>query len=261
MVERMHRTLKAALRCCGQSWLDALPTVLLELRNVYKEDLEASPAEMLFGTALRLPGEFFASETAQADTTAFVRSLRQLFRSIRPVPASKHSQHHPFFFKDLRTCSHVFKRVDSIRKPLEPPYTGPHRVIRRVDDRSYIIEIDGEEKSVTTDQLKPAYLEVTEAATRPVYPAQPPTTSTAPTPQATSDVRPTKRITSTPAALLQVNPDINQPVQPLPSPVRHVSFPALPELVTGEGVDVATPTLHRGARHPRKQTLVPRECF
>ena len=40
MVERLHRTLKAALMCSPQTpWLDLLPTVLLVLRMTFKDDL------------------------------------------------------------------------------------------------------------------------------------------------------------------------------------------------------------------------------
>lgn len=163
MVERFHRTLKTALRCCTQSWIDALPTVLLGLRTAFKEDLQASASEMLFGTTLRIPGEFFTSTTTQMDFTTHVRSLRQLFRSIRPVPASRHITQHPFYTPDLHTCTHVYQRIDSIKLPLEQPYTGPHRVIRRINDRNYVIEVNAEEKTVTTDQLKPAYTEVAES--------------------------------------------------------------------------------------------------
>ena len=51
ILERWHRTLKAALMCHPQvQWTKLLPTVLLGLRSTYKEDLGASPAELLFGT-------------------------------------------------------------------------------------------------------------------------------------------------------------------------------------------------------------------
>ncbi|CAB0032311.1 unnamed protein product [Trichogramma brassicae] len=63
MVERMHRTLKAALKCSPETpWTLALPGVLLGLRTTFKEDLQASPAEMVFGTSLRIPGEFVARQ-------------------------------------------------------------------------------------------------------------------------------------------------------------------------------------------------------
>jgi len=73
MVERLHRTLKAALMCSPQTpWPDLLPTVLLGLRTAVKEDLQASPAEMLYGITLRVPGEFFVFQSIQADPQAFL---------------------------------------------------------------------------------------------------------------------------------------------------------------------------------------------
>ncbi|XP_054717281.1 protein NYNRIN-like [Uloborus diversus] len=61
LLERQHRTIKASLRCHLQqskSWVDALPLVLLGLRSALKEDIGYSSAELLYGSPLRLPGEF-----------------------------------------------------------------------------------------------------------------------------------------------------------------------------------------------------------
>ncbi|CAB0040261.1 unnamed protein product [Trichogramma brassicae] len=113
MVERMHRTLKAALKCSPETpWTLALPGVLLGLRTTFKEDLQASPAEMVFGTSLRIPGEFVARQEPDNKTSPseFVSALRRLFQAIRPVPASRHVQHRPFVFKDLATSDYVFRR-------------------------------------------------------------------------------------------------------------------------------------------------------
>ncbi|XP_014211730.1 uncharacterized protein LOC106641730 [Copidosoma floridanum] len=245
MVERLRRTLKVALRCCPQSWVDALPMVLLGLRSAYKEDLEASPAEMVFGTALRLPGQFFVTSSVQANHINFVHSLKQLFLSLRPVPASRHSNNHPFSYRDLRTCSHVFLRIDSIRRPLEPPYSGPHRVLERTGHRTFVIERAGAPKEVSVDQLKPAYLEA-EARNGPAddYIAEsPPLTS--------------------PTAAPQVE---TQATQPEPTPAaqkawRHDSFPAVTKLVTGGEVDVATQPTRLAPSGRRKQQLIPRELY
>ncbi|XP_026471383.1 protein NYNRIN-like [Ctenocephalides felis] len=57
LVERWHKTLKAALMCSPELWIKVLPVVLLGLRSSYKEDLKASSAEMVYKTTLRLPGE------------------------------------------------------------------------------------------------------------------------------------------------------------------------------------------------------------
>ncbi|CAB0031628.1 unnamed protein product [Trichogramma brassicae] len=161
MVERLHRTLKAALKCSPETpWTLALPGVLLGLRTTFKEDLQASPAEMVFGTSLRIPGELMMQQdTDKTPPSDFVLALRRLFKAIRPVPASRHAQHHPFVFADLATCDYVFRRVDSIRKPLEQPYTGPHKVIRRINERTFVVDVNGVAKTLSTDQLKPAYLD------------------------------------------------------------------------------------------------------
>ena len=60
LLERFHRTLKAALkaRLQGPRWTDELPWVLLGLRTVPKEDLDTSSAELVYGEPLTVPGEF-----------------------------------------------------------------------------------------------------------------------------------------------------------------------------------------------------------
>lgn len=61
MVERFHRQLKAALKAhpSSKTWIDILPLVLLGIRTTLKEDISSTAAEMVYGTTLRLPGEFF----------------------------------------------------------------------------------------------------------------------------------------------------------------------------------------------------------
>ncbi|CAB0010179.1 unnamed protein product, partial [Nesidiocoris tenuis] len=59
LIERQHRTIKAALMARSsqpENWMEELPAVLLGLRNSFREELGASPAELVYGTALRLPG-------------------------------------------------------------------------------------------------------------------------------------------------------------------------------------------------------------
>jgi transposase InsO family protein len=48
LVERFHRTVKSAMMCyADQHWTEALPLVLLGLRTTFKEDLQASLAELV----------------------------------------------------------------------------------------------------------------------------------------------------------------------------------------------------------------------
>ena len=61
LVERTHRQLKASLIAVlndRSDWPSALPLVLLGMRAAYKPDIGTSAAQLVFGEALRLPGEF-----------------------------------------------------------------------------------------------------------------------------------------------------------------------------------------------------------
>lgn len=76
LVERWHRTFKAAVMCHNSSnWIEILPTILLGLRSSWKDDLKASAAEMIYDTTLRLPGEFFVNEPPLPDQSNFVGKL------------------------------------------------------------------------------------------------------------------------------------------------------------------------------------------
>ena len=60
MIERLHRQLKGSLRArtTDPYWMDHLPMVLLGIRTAWREDPDCSPAELVYGSTLRLPGEF-----------------------------------------------------------------------------------------------------------------------------------------------------------------------------------------------------------
>lgn len=78
MVERFHRQLKAAIRCHQtDSWAEILPVVLMGIRASWKEDLSATPAEMVFRECIQLPGQFLTKETTSSyDEEDFVGTLR-----------------------------------------------------------------------------------------------------------------------------------------------------------------------------------------
>jgi len=49
MIERWHRSLKSAIKCHQtQNWAEVLPMILLGLRVSYKEDIQASTAELVY---------------------------------------------------------------------------------------------------------------------------------------------------------------------------------------------------------------------
>lgn len=157
LIERFHRTFKAALKCHDSSWTDALPLVLLGLRSTYKPDLNASPAEMLFGQTVSLPGDFFEKTNDSTLQNDFVKELRNIMEEIRPICTSNHATDKTFIQKELARCSHVFVRDDTVRKPLKKPYDGPFPVIKR-DDKTFDIKIKERIVKVSIDRVKAAFL-------------------------------------------------------------------------------------------------------
>lgn len=160
MVERFHRQLKAAITCHASStWVESLPLVLLGIRTAFKDDIKTSAAELVYGEALRLPGDFFLPpENEQFDLTDYAARLRSFVNKLKPPPASRHTNSRsPFIFKDLATASHVFLRDDTVAGSLKPPYTGPHEVLQR-GGKVFKIVLNGKTVTVSIDRLKPVYI-------------------------------------------------------------------------------------------------------
>ena len=158
MVERLHRTLKAALMCHQpDTWTEALPLVLLGLRTALKPDVNSSAAELVYGEQLRVPGEFLTPAQLPDSAEPFLSTLRRRIATLRPTAAARHTTQKTFVFKDLATATHVFLRSDFARSSLEPPYTGPYEVVSR-NDKTFKIIINNKAVVVTIDRLKPAYI-------------------------------------------------------------------------------------------------------
>lgn len=159
MVERLHRQLKAAIVCHSQSnWTESLPLVLLGIRSAFKEDIQASSAELLYGEPLRLPGELLhPSENTCTDLTDFMARLRSIAQKMQPQPASRHCKRSIFVFKELANTTHVYLREDAVKGALQPAYKGPYEVLKR-NEKVYTLLIKGKPTTVTIDRLKPAFM-------------------------------------------------------------------------------------------------------
>lgn len=158
MLERWHRTLKAAIMCRANcQWSSELPIILLGLRSIPREDLSATSAEMVYGQNLRLPFDFLVP-TMITDQSEYITKLRKQFREIGPSNASRHSSPTAFVPEQLTQCSHVFVRTDAVRASLQPPFEGPYLVVSR-SEKSFTVNIKGNEKVICIDRLKPCYSE------------------------------------------------------------------------------------------------------
>jgi len=133
MVERLHRMLKSALTAHESvHWVTKLPIVLLALRNTVKAGIDQTPAELVYGTTLRLPGEYFHPAQPEPRLSELVTALREAMSQLRYVPGTNHhTRRTTFVSTDLSRVSHVFVRVDAAKPPLQPRYEGPFAVLER----------------------------------------------------------------------------------------------------------------------------------
>ncbi|XP_054717570.1 uncharacterized protein LOC129226966 [Uloborus diversus] len=115
-----------------------------------ENSLNLQPMQLSQGTTLycdvRDAREFFQpmDTSIVLDPTKFVHKLRDCMSSLKPVPTSAHCKRSPFVQKDLLTSTHVFLRIDSLRKSLEPTYSGPHEVLAR-QEKTFRIKINNKE--------------------------------------------------------------------------------------------------------------------
>ncbi|BHF59637.1 hypothetical protein SprV_0100259800 [Sparganum proliferum] len=228
MVERFHRQLKASLRAADdpENWTDHLPLVLFGTRSVLKPDLDCSVAELVFGATVRLPGEMISPipRGAVEDPTNLLHRLRQFMRALYPVPP-RSSASPSYLEKDLATCSHVFLRCDRVRRPLEPPYDGPFRVISR-GTKNFRIQ-RGTREVISVDRLKAAVPDTPpDEPCGPLPSAPPPTASIPP-----SHILPLPPCPLPPTATTNSNASATRCIHSSMDPVyitrsgRHVHFP------------------------------------
>ncbi|VDP74072.1 unnamed protein product [Schistosoma mattheei] len=118
LVEQFHRPLKRALGAHENDSYETSPLVLLGIRRSLKADIQCSAAKRVYATTLRLPGEFFtplsSDDFGQLD---YVQRPSEFMRTLPPV--STRIQHRQVaLLQELSTFSHVFIRVDSVKKNL-----------------------------------------------------------------------------------------------------------------------------------------------
>lgn len=171
LIERFHRVLKAAIKCkSSTNWTKELPLILLRLRSTFREDLQSTTAELVYGKTLRLPAEFFTEQKPLGNESEFVQQFRQTMNSIRPVQTAHHVKEKPFIQSALGECKQVFIRNDAVRTPLQQPYDGPYVVVNRCDKHFKVI-VNGKARNVSIDRLKAAFIEGDEDLVSPSTPS------------------------------------------------------------------------------------------
>ena len=133
LIKRFHRNLKSVLRAMlnQSNWLENLPLEHLGLRTTIKESTQCSSAEVIYGTTVRLPGQFFfKSPQTPLDITSFVDCLTAKMANLafnHPAQCKKAT----YISKLFETCTHVFIRDFAGTHSLQPPSRGPFKILKR----------------------------------------------------------------------------------------------------------------------------------
>ena len=159
MIERIHRTIKTALKTRKENWLTALPIILLGIRNTFNEN-GISPFNAVTGTSLLLPKLMVDDNSAnmtEFNTVEMSELAKEMAKlDLRNLDQGKcHSLPKTFIPKDLKSCDKVWLRTDRVRKPLEAPYSGPYKVIERYPKYFKIQLANDVFNNVSIDRLKP----------------------------------------------------------------------------------------------------------
>ena len=132
MVERLHRTLKAALmaKCNNNNWTTNLPWILLGLRTTPKEGSNTTAAEMTYGDNLQVPGDFFATPG-----NTKIQDIRHQVKKYVPCRPSYKNTRKTYLPPNLHKASHVFLRINAQKAP-QLLFTLAHIKYNSVDKKS-----------------------------------------------------------------------------------------------------------------------------
>lgn len=113
--------------------------MLLGLRAATKDDTGFSPAEILYGETLRLPGDMFGDCGNTPDNEVYVANPRKHLSNILDIHKRHSESNRIVVHPQLTNCEILFPRCDRVTKPLVAPYTRPHKVLKK-PDKHFVIE-------------------------------------------------------------------------------------------------------------------------
>ena len=172
LVERFHRRLKESLLAiCGENpnkWYWRLPASLLAIRTTLKQDIGSSPADLVYGEGLCIPGDLMDATLPSDDTirrrrTSTLASLRLEVARMQPTPTSAHRQPSIHIPPELANASHVFIRRGAAPTCMSAPYDGPYRVVDKIPAGYRIAMPGGKTETVALARLKPAHIDTEDA--------------------------------------------------------------------------------------------------
>lgn len=161
LLEGYHHKLKNSLRALADpNWSERIPIINLIWNNVIREDGLYSPSQIVFGTNLLLPNDFFEdpidAKLVSKPTLDLIRKYMSDMSTLRSTETNLHRNRFPgIISKDLQSNPFVFE-VEHSRTGINPTYRGPFEVLDRKESYFTIQKPTGP-SNVSIQHLKPAY--------------------------------------------------------------------------------------------------------
>ncbi|GFU36182.1 retrovirus-related Pol polyprotein from transposon 297 [Trichonephila clavipes] len=160
-VERVHRTIKRVIKALcvesGEDWEGVLPLALFSLRTVAHESTGFSPTELVMGKNLRTPQTLVYEEWMEEGNTSqsVVEYILQLNNRLKrcqdiAITRMKECQLKRKTWYDSDAVERKFVEGDLVmvlvtskQNKLEVNWIGPGKVLSRISDTNYVIDLPG----------------------------------------------------------------------------------------------------------------------
>ena len=146
------------------TWLRALPLVMLSLRTITKEDINLSPAELVFGSTLSLPPDLtLLNDYPENDPTYLKTTADNLSDAMRNLIAFRKNPRQNidkiYIPSSLSEAKFVYVKNEN-RKALQPPYNGPFKILERPTNNVLKLAMPWGPDNISIDRVKPAPIEI-----------------------------------------------------------------------------------------------------
>ncbi|GFW61173.1 retrovirus-related Pol polyprotein from transposon 297 [Trichonephila clavipes] len=177
-VERVHRTIKRIIKALcvesGEDWEGVLPLALFSLRTVAHESTGFSPTELVMGKNLRTPQTLVYEEWMEEGNTSqlvveYILQLNNRLKRCQDIAITRMKEcqlkRKTWYDRDVVERKFVegdlvMVLVTSKQNKLEVNWIGPGKVLSRISDTNYVIDLPGRRDRSTiyhVNLLKPYY--------------------------------------------------------------------------------------------------------
>ncbi|RUS87997.1 hypothetical protein EGW08_004275 [Elysia chlorotica] len=117
-------------------------------------------------------------------------AFRAKTQLLKPRPTVHHSKPHTYLPPSLLTAKYVYIRTDTVKTPLQRPYSGPYTVLAP-GEKTFLVDMGGRAERISIDRLKPAQVDPTKPVQlqQPARRGRPPALPRPPSTTETDDTR------------------------------------------------------------------------